>query len=117
MHTEIFLWLGTEAFRADIVNIFEEDGLIDEYDEYLRDAALKNTEMWQYDRGYTGDVAAIKEWFETRIDVLDSYFENPKVLLSKSKKYTVNNIFPAITFILILLKNHATKSKECMIKE
>ena len=78
-------------YRADIINIFEEDGLIDEYDEYLRDAALKNTEMWQYDRGYIGDVAAIKEWFETRIDVLDSYFENPKVLLSKSKKYTPSN--------------------------
>ena len=78
-------------YRDEIVNIFEDGGLIDTYDEYLKEAALKNTEMWQYDRGYEKDVIAIKEWFEKRIEALDSYFENPKVLLSKSKKYTPSN--------------------------
>ena len=78
-------------YREDIAEIFAEGGLIDSYDEYIGEAALNNTEMWQYDRGYTDDVAAIKRWLETRLDVLDLSFENPKVLLSKSKKYTPSN--------------------------
>lgn len=78
-------------YRDDIIAIYEEGGLIDEYDEYLRESALKNTEMWQYSRGYTEDVAAIKEWFEKRVEWLDSHFESPEKLLSKVKKYRTSN--------------------------
>lgn len=78
-------------YRDDIIAIYEEGGLIDEYDEYLRESALENTEMWQYSRGYTEDVAAIKEWFEKRVEWLDSHFESPEKLLSKIKKYRTSN--------------------------
>jgi len=78
-------------YRESIVGLYEDGGVIDIHDAYLKEAALDNTAMWQYDRGYTDDVIAVKEWLETRVDVLDSYFENPKVLLSKSKKYSPSN--------------------------
>ncbi len=85
-------------YRDKLLEIYEEGGLIDTYDEYLKEAALKNTEMWQYSRGYTDDVAAIKDWFEKRVEWLDSHFESPEKLLSKVKKYTQSNLLTVTVY-------------------
>lgn len=96
-----------DDYREEIINIFKDGGLIDSYDEYLKEAGEKNTAMWQYSRGYTDDVEAIKNWLEFRIDTLDLNFDNPRKLLSKSKKYS-----PSSNITITVYDKHFNENPE-----
>lgn len=79
-------------YRDELQKIAEESGTIDTYNEYLSEAGLDNTDLWEFHRGYTDDVAEFKDWMIKRIEVLNSRFERPSSLLSSSGQYRASNL-------------------------
>ncbi len=79
-------------YLDELTELASDGGTIDKYNEYLLDAGLSNTELWEYRRGYEEDVKALKEWITNRIEYLNDRFDRPSSLLSASGQYRASNL-------------------------
>jgi len=55
-------------------NIIAEEGVLDQWHEYLKEAGQYNYELWQYARGFEADYDTLYTWLTERINWMDSQF-------------------------------------------
>lgn len=88
-----------EILPKYVVPIYQENGLISTYNNYLYESGTANTELWKYRRGYVNDVAVLTKWFADRTEWIENTFttnENSINALGLYKKD--ENIDTNVTF-------------------
>lgn len=57
-------------------SIVNDDGLLKQWYEYLKESGDKNFSIWHYSRTIDEDYAVLKSWLTNRIDWMDKQFRN-----------------------------------------
>ncbi|MBQ1689128.1 MAG: CotH kinase family protein [Lachnospiraceae bacterium] len=84
-------WIDDPYFLAEAVDMYwkhhdaivaiaSEDGLLGEYNAYLRGAGSRSFDKWQYYRSYEYDFAIYKDYMQQRIKWLDAQFASVDTL-------------------------------------
>lgn len=71
-----------QLYRPVLLQLAEEDGVIDDYYDYLYESAMANEALWLNGRAFTEDVEEyLKPWFKDRLAWMDEQFASVETLM------------------------------------
>ncbi|MDO4383355.1 MAG: CotH kinase family protein [Eubacteriales bacterium] len=65
----------------------QDNGVLNQWHDYIKESAHKNEELWHYSRGFEEDSKALKTWLNKRINWMDKQFASDE---STMKSMNVN---------------------------
>lgn len=80
------------SIRPYLQSIVDDNGMIDQYNAYLKESGAANERVWKWERGYQGDTDAVKTYLKERLAWLDEQFASQESIMKSL--YTTNSANP-----------------------
>lgn len=81
------------SIRPYLQTIVDDNGMIDQYNVYLKESGAANESAWKWDigRGYQGDTDAVKTYLKERLAWLDEQFVSQESIMKSLYTHTSAN--------------------------
>ena len=94
--------------RPYLQSVIDEGGLLDQYNEYLKESGVANENLWKWVRGYQGDADSVKTYLAERLVWLDEQFASQESIMESLRtEYSANPYTKSDDKLIITLDNAA----------
>lgn len=94
--------------RPYLQSIIDEGGLVDKYNEYLKESGAANESLWKWKRGYQEDTDVVRTYLKERLIWLDKQFASQESIMeSLHTEYSANPYTKSDDNLIITLDNVA----------